>query len=142
MLFEGDIEFSASNPTAPPLLEVNIPVGLGFRDNPGEIVNRSVVEDSAGDLAGLEVLPEKNLTLVGGDINFEAGEATARGGNIQLGGLFAAGTVGISDDGSLNFPEAVARGDINLSNGADVDVSGTGGGSITVNARNLNLEAG
>ena len=128
LLFEGNTEFSASNPQAPPLLEVSIPIGLNFRDNPEEIVNRSFVRNSAGDLVGLEVAPGKNLTLLGGNINFEAGEATARGGNIELGGLSAAGTVGINDDGSLNFPEDVARADIRLSNAADIDVRGTGGG--------------
>ena len=142
LLFDNGFEFSGSNPEAPPLLTVNIPVGLGFRDNPGEIVNRSYVENSADENVGLEVAPGQNLTLVGGDINFERGQATARGGNIELGGLSAAGTVGISDDGSLNFPEAVARADISLSNGADVDVRGTGGGNITINSGNLTLEAG
>ncbi len=142
LLFDNGFEFSGSNPEAPPLLTVNIPIGLGFRENPGEVVNRSFVRNDAGDFVGLEVAPGKNLTLVGGNINFEAGEATVRGGNIQLGGLSTAGTVGISDDGSLNFPEAVARADISLSNGADVDVRGTGGGSITINAGNLTLEAG
>ncbi len=142
LLFEGNREFSASNPQAPPLLEVSIPIGLNFRDNPGNIVNRSFARNSTGDFAGLEVLPGKNLTLAGGNISFEAGNTTARGGRIELGGISAAGIVGINEDGSLNFPEDVERADINLSNFADVNVSGTGEGSITINARNLNLEAG
>ncbi|MDJ0572427.1 MAG: filamentous hemagglutinin N-terminal domain-containing protein, partial [Pleurocapsa sp. MO_192.B19] len=142
LLFEDNIEFSATNPTAPPLLTINMPMGLNFGNNPGEIVNRSVVKNSAGDSVGLEVAPGKNLTLVGGDINFETGNTTARGGNIQLGGLSAAGIVGINEDGSLNFAEDLAQADITLSNAADVDVFGTGDGSITINARNLNLEAG
>ena len=142
LLFDEDTEFSATNPQAPPLLKVNIPIGLNFQDNPGEIVNRSMVKNSAGDSVGLEVAPGKNLTIVGGDINFDAGNTTVRGGNIQLGGLSAAGIVGINQDGSLNFAEDLAQADITLSNAADVDVLGTGGGSITINARNLNLEAG
>ncbi|MDJ0572210.1 MAG: filamentous hemagglutinin N-terminal domain-containing protein [Pleurocapsa sp. MO_192.B19] len=142
LVFENGFEFSASNPQALPLLTVNIPIGLNFRDNPKEIVNRSFVQNNAGESVGLEVVPGKNLTLVGGNINFEAGKATARGGNIELGGLSESGTVGINDNGSLNFPEDVAKADINLSNAADVDVRGAGGGSITINARNLNLEAG
>ena len=32
LLFEGDTEFSASNPQAAPLLEVSIPIGASFRD--------------------------------------------------------------------------------------------------------------
>ena len=142
LLFEGNTEFSASNPQAPPLLKVSIPIGLNFRDNPGDTVNRSVAQNSTGDIVGLEVAPGENLTLVGGNINFEAGNTTASGGNIELGGLSDAGTVTFNDDGSLNFPKDVAKADITLSNAADVDVRGTGGGSITINARNLNLEAG
>ena len=141
LLFEGNTEFSASNPQASPLLEVSIPIGLNFRENPGEIVNRSFAPNSTfTDLVGLEVAPGKNLTLVGGNINFEGGEATARGGRIELGGLSAAGTIGINDDGSLNFPEDVAQADITLSNFADLDVRGAGDGSINISARNVSLE--
>ena len=139
ILFEGG-EFSAADLENPPLLTINAPIGLNFRDNPGDIVNRSLVEDNARNFVGLEVLPGKNLTLLGGNINFEEGEA--KGGNIELGGLSQAGIVGINEDGSLNFPQNIARADINLSNASDVDVRGTGGGSITINARNLNLNAG
>ena len=137
LLFGENAEFSASNPQAPPLLKVSIPIGINFRDNPGDIVNQST-----GFGFGLKVAPEKNLTLVGGNLNFKAGQATASSGNIELGGLSEAGTVGINDDGSLNFPEDVERANITLSNAADVDVRGTGGGSITINAHNLNLEVG
>ena len=140
-LFE-DGEFSATDLDNPPLLTINAPIGLNFRDNPGDIVNQSVAQNSTGDVVGLEVTPGNNLTLVGGDINFEAGNTTARGGNIELGGLSEVGTVGINEDGSLSFPENVAKTDITLNNAAKVDVRGTGGGSITINARNLNLEAG
>ncbi len=40
ILFE-DGEFSAADLANPPLLTVNAPIGLGFRDHPGDIVNRS-----------------------------------------------------------------------------------------------------
>ena len=134
-----DGEFSATNLDNPPILTINAPIGLNFRDNPGDIVNRSFVQNSAGEFVGLEIKSGNSLTLVGGNINFESGEATARGGNIELGGLSQAGTVTLNDDGSLSFPDDVAKADITLSNAADVDVSGTGGGSITINARNLNV---
>ena len=141
ILFE-DGEFSAADLENPSLLTINAPIGLGFRDNLGEIINRSLVQNSSGEFVGLEVLPGNNLALIGGNINFETGFATARGGNIELGGLSEAGTVGINPDGSLSFPEEVTKADINLSNGADVDATGTGGGSVSINARNLNLSAG
>lgn len=61
LLFEGDTEFSAVNPQATPLLEVSIPIGARFRDNPGNIVNRSFAQNSAGEPVGLEVDTEKTL---------------------------------------------------------------------------------
>ena len=132
-------EFSAVNLDSPPLLTIDAPIGLGLPDNPAAIVNRSTVQDSEGKPVGLEILEGNNLSLVGGNIRFEEGDATARGGKVELGGLSAAGTVGISEDGSLNFPEGVVKADISLSDGAVVDASSAGGGNIILNARSLNL---
>ena len=141
ILFE-DGEFSAANNLQQPVLTINAPIGLSFRDEPGDIVNRSFAQNDLGEFVGLEVASGQTLALVGGDINFESGEATASGGNIYLGGLAQAGIVEFNEDGSLNFPQDVTLGNITLTNAADVDVRGTGGGSVTVNAQNLTLEAG
>ncbi len=141
ILFPDDVEFSATN-TEKPLLTINMPIGLGLGDNPGEIVNRSFVQNSTGDVVGLEVAPGENLILVGGNINFEVGHATARGGNIQLGGLSAAGTVTFNDDGSLSFPDGVVRGDVSVTDSSIISVFSGGGGSIRVNAKNFNLTNG
>ena len=137
-----DGEFSAADINNPPLLTVNAPIGLNFRDEPGDIVNRSVFQDNFGNFVGLEVLSGNNLALIGGNVVFESGQAIARGGNIELGGLTQAGTVDFAEDGSLSFPEGVERADVDLSNGANVIVSDIGGGNINVNARNLTLSAG
>ena len=143
LLFEGDTEFSAVNPEAPPLLEVSIPIGARFRDNSGDIVNRSfALNDAGNELVGLEVLPGNSLTLLGGDINFDAGEATASGGNIRLGGLAEAGIVKFNEDSSLSLPQNVTLANVTLTNNAIVDVTGTGGGNVTVDAENLTLAAG
>ena len=133
-------EFLATDTTTPPLLTINAPIGLNFRDEPAPIINQSFVSNITDtDLVGLEVLSGENLTLVGGDINFEGGEATAPGGRVELGGLAAAGTVTINQDGSLSFPDDVARANVTFTNFADVDVRGAGDGSITINANNINL---
>ena len=141
LLFEGNNEFSASNPQAPPLLEVSIPIGAIYRDNPGDITNLSFAQNSAGDFAGLEVDTGKNLTLLGGSIDFETGRATTRGGNIKLGGLSEAGTVILNEDGSLIFPENIARSDIFLSD-AIVEVSGSSGGNIQIEGSQLDVTEG
>ena len=140
ILFENG-EFNAADLENPPLLTVNAPIGLGFRDEPGDIINRSTVTNSVEETVGLEVLPGNNITLLGGNINFDAGNVTAKGGRIELGGLSQAGTIGINENGNLNLPDNIAKADITLSNAADVDVRGSGG-SINLNARNLTLASG
>ena len=129
-------EFNTVDLDNPPLLTINAPIGLGFRDNPGDIVNQA----PASNGNGLEVSPGKNITLVGGDIKLAGGDIFAPGGRVELGGLSTAGEIGINADGSLSFPESVARADVTLTNSADINVRAGGGGSITINARNINLD--
>ena len=137
ILFE-DGEFSATDLDNPPLLTINAPIGLGFRDQPGDIVNRSQVNDGNG----LQVDTGKNITLLGGNINFDGGRIFAPGGIVNLGGLTTAGTVSFTEDGSLSFPEGVTRGDVSLANSSGVGVFAAEGGSIFVNAKNLDLTSG
>ncbi|MBW4662269.1 MAG: filamentous hemagglutinin N-terminal domain-containing protein [Drouetiella hepatica Uher 2000/2452] len=85
-VFPNDAEFSASNSQAPPLLAVNVPMGLQFGQAPGEIRSR-------GDL---QVAPNRTLALVGGNIILSdkslavGGLNTAVGGRIELGSVTTA----------------------------------------------------
>lgn len=54
--------------------------------------------------------------MLGGNVSFDGGNVTAPGGIINLGGLTETGTINFADDGSLTFPEGVARGDVSLTN--------------------------
>jgi filamentous hemagglutinin family protein len=148
LIFDNGFEFSATNPQAPPLLTVNIPIGLGFRDNPGEIrVQGFGQTNGLGGAAGrfnnptLEVSVGENLTLVGGNVNLDGGVLQATGGRVQLGGLTAPGTVGINANQTLSFPDGVQRGDVSLTNRAGINVIANqlGGGSIDINARNIGI---
>ena len=130
ILFE-DGEFSATNPDNP-LLTINAPIGLNFRDNPGDIVNRSTANG-----VGLEVNTGERITLVGGNIDFEGGRIRTPGGNIELGGLSEAGTVSFNENGSLSFAENAIKGDLNFLGLSKLDVVGAGGGNITLTAQNL-----
>ncbi|PSB06775.1 hypothetical protein C7B69_23970, partial [filamentous cyanobacterium Phorm 46] len=69
VVFNNGFEFSAANPNAVPLLAINIPVGLSFRDNPGAIVNASRVTQQIEGTeipVGLAVAPGQTLALLGG----------------------------------------------------------------------------
>ncbi len=130
----SDGEFSALDPDNPPLLTINAPIGLNFRDNPGDLVNQSVAED-----VGLEVNAGETLALVGGNIDSEGGQITAPGANVWLGGLSAAGTVSIIDNFDLSVPDGIARADISFSDGATVNTAGDNGGGITVIGNSITL---
>ncbi|MGF2036843.1 MAG: filamentous hemagglutinin N-terminal domain-containing protein [Nostoc sp. CmiVER01] len=135
--------FSATNPQPPSeLLAIN-PSALFFNQlQTAKIENRSTT-NAGNNLKGLRVPDGRSLLLVGGDIVLDGGSLNALGGLVELAGVSGNGIVGLnvdSQDLSLNIPNDVPRADISLSNGAVVDVRAGGGGSITVNARNLDLK--
>ena len=134
ILFPDGKHFSGTNPGPPPLLTVNVrqPIGLEFQGSERTIYHQGNLAVDSG----------QNLALVGGNLIIDGGSLIASGGRVELGGLAEGGTVSFKENSSLSFPEDIAKTDITLSNAAGVDVRGTGGGSITINARNLNLEAG
>ncbi len=142
-------DFTTTNPTAPPLLTVNIPLGLGFRNNPGDI-NVDLVGSTLAfnNGQGLKVPEGKTLALIGGNVNINGNGVDAEGlragilspgSRVQLGGLTQTGTVNFNENFYSTFPQGVTRGNVSLSNGAEINVRAAGGGSITINSRNLNV---
>ena len=72
ILFEEG-EFSAANPDAEPLLTIDAPIGFNFRDNPGEITNRSFAQNSALDGDNTRIR-SSNRSRTGGIVNLEVAE--------------------------------------------------------------------
>jgi filamentous hemagglutinin family protein len=143
--FPNSTEYSATNPQAPALLTINVPVGLQFGANPGKIVNQATATDSNGLVIGLQVQQGKSLVLAGGDITLTGGGLSAVGGRIELGGLAGAGTVGLTAQGNtfrLSFPENSQLANVTLSNDALVSVLGEGGGDIAVSANTFTATGG
>jgi filamentous hemagglutinin family protein len=136
-VFPDGSEFSATNPQAPPLLAINVPIGLQYGGRqPGAIQ----VQDSA-----LIVDEGRSLVLVGGDVNLNNSFLAvdfSEGGRIELGAIAGEGTVGLNATDnlwSLNIPDAIARADVSLTNGSRLDVSAANGGSIAIQARNIEI---
>jgi filamentous hemagglutinin family protein len=131
LLFNDGTEFNATQ-TTKPLLTINAPIGLGIRDNPGNITNQA-------SQTGLKVEPGKNIALVGGNVSLDGGLISAPGGIVALGGLTTAGEIRLNDDGNLSVSDGATRGNVSLTNGADVIVTSSGGGTIGINAQNVEL---
>ncbi|MEG3850050.1 filamentous hemagglutinin N-terminal domain-containing protein [Microcoleus sp. herbarium19] len=120
-----------------PLLIVSVPLGLQYGQQPGSIVNRST--------AGLQVRSGNSLILAGGDVRLDGGKMQAPGGRVELAAVAGGETVGLNAFGnnvSLNVPTQVARTDISLTNGAEVNVRAGGGGNIAVSAQNFSMSRG
>lgn len=80
--FEGAGEFSATNPNSPPLVTVNIPIGLQFGENsPAALVNSASLDVGGTllSLSGGEVLSLGELTALEGDIKVDAVD-----GNVEI----------------------------------------------------------
>jgi filamentous hemagglutinin family protein len=141
----GNQGFFKASASEVPLLTVN-PSALFYQSANGSIENKSSVfleKDLTGsDVRGLKVPDGRSLLLVGGEVNLNGGRLNAFGGRVELGGLAESGVIGLDVDNSnlrLSFPENTALADVLLTNGAIVDVTANGGGSITVNARNISI---
>lgn len=154
LLFEGDAEFSAVDPQAAPLLEVSIPIGARFRDNPSPITIEQQPPGSADfdpapsfddNLFGLRVPDGKSFALAGGDITANGGGIVSVGGRIELGAVGKEGILGLDVNGdniSFNFPDDLSRADVSLTNNAGFLVSGSGGGDLVISANNISISEG
>ena len=103
LVFQDGTVFSAKNPTARPLLTINVPFGLQLGSAAGSITNEAggiqgELSDTSEDIGnnrvldgGLEVDPGETLALIGGDITLDNGNAISPGGRVELGGLSEAG---------------------------------------------------
>ncbi|MEG3921501.1 filamentous hemagglutinin N-terminal domain-containing protein [Microcoleus sp. T3_A4] len=158
IVFNNGVEFSSTNPQPSPLLTVNIPVGLRFRDNPGAIVNQSTavgkvnlpasaVPIPISDRVGLAVEPGQILALIGGDIQLQGGNLTASGGQILLGSVASPGLVNFAltpaeqQHGNLtvNYDNIQNFGNIQISDGTLINTSGIGGGRVELKGGNVAL---
>ncbi|MGK7898436.1 MAG: filamentous hemagglutinin N-terminal domain-containing protein [Xenococcus sp. (in: cyanobacteria)] len=151
-------EFSATDLANPPLITINAPIGLNFRDNPGEILNRSDFakkndfDGSINNRIGLEVDTGNSIALIGGNVSVIDSGITAPGGRVTLGGLSQPGIITINEDGSFIFLEDIGKADVFLLADESEALSTFGGsktkinvvsdnrGDIAVTANNLVLD--
>ncbi|BAZ65678.1 filamentous hemagglutinin outer membrane protein [Fischerella sp. NIES-4106] len=151
LLFEGGLEFSATDLQTSPQLSINIPIGLRFRDNPGKIQvqgngqglrkNNSLIDTTDA----LRVESDKTLALVGGDLSLEGATLKTAGGRLELGSVAGEGQVSltpINKGFSLGYDAVKNFGNIQLSQQTAVDASGEGGGDIQIRGKRFTLSNG
>ncbi|MEO0838929.1 MAG: S-layer family protein [Cyanobacteria bacterium J06643_5] len=126
---DGSI-FSAVEPNIPQLLQINVPLGLQYGNNPAPITLQQ---------ANLRIKPNQFLGLIGGNINSDNSSLTAPGGTVQLAGLSSAGIVNLNDLKSLSFSEDTQFSDISLINKSNINVAAADNGNIFINANNFSL---
>ncbi len=152
--FADGLEFSTTNPQAPPLLMINVPLGLQYEPNAGGIQvqglgNQLIVDPQTFvfigiDGEGLEVQPNQTLALVGGEVALSGGNLTAQGGSVELGSV-GEGLVTLTPTNpgwTLGYQGIQNFQDILLSQAAAIDTSGATPGRIQVQGRRVTLTDG
>ncbi|MEQ9624699.1 two-partner secretion domain-containing protein [Coleofasciculus chthonoplastes] len=153
--FGDGLEFSATNPQTPPLLTINVPLGLQYAANPGGIQvqglgNQVIVDPQTFtfigvDGKGLAVQPNQTLALVGGEVALSGGNLTAQeGGSLELGSV-QEGLVTLTPTNpgwALSYQGVENFQDILLSQGAAINTSGPTPGRIQVQGRRVTLTDG
>ncbi|BAZ46446.1 filamentous hemagglutinin-like protein [Chondrocystis sp. NIES-4102] len=152
--FENGFKYSATDPNTPPLLTVNLPVGVQMGTNPGTIqvidsghriprditFNRVITQPI---LNSLKVKNGQTISLIGGEINLNNGTINAPGGRIQL-GTPKVGEVDfkILPDNSwlIDYSKVSKFGDITLTGKSLLDVSGVDKNNIQLVGGNIFLK--
>jgi filamentous hemagglutinin family protein len=131
--FVDGVEFGAR--ADQPLLTMSAPVGVQFGAQAATIENRAI--------GGLKAAPGKTLGLLGGNVTLEGGKLTSFGGNIEVGSVAPGSDVAllpIPQGWTLGYGNGGNFQDIALQQGAAIDATGLGGGSIQVQGRKVSLQ--
>lgn len=155
--FSDGSRYSAINPQEPPLLNINLPIGIQYGGTPGNIKVEgnghnlfgdpetfATVRDNRPD--GLQVSPGKTLALLGGEVILEGGNLTAESGNIEIWAVKDSSQLSIVENNDRLSIESssldTTYADINLSESASIDVSANSSGDIQLKGHNLTLTDG
>ena len=132
VVFGNGFEFSAANPNQPPLLTIDIPIGLKFRDNPGDITNNQ---------GTLSVNSEATIGLLGGNLVFEDGGIENPGGRVELGSVTEGevNLIEVANGFTVDYSAVENFGDISLSGRSVISASGEGGGDIQVAGKDISI---
>ena len=136
IVFADDVEFSAQDSENPPLLTIDMPIGLNYGTSPGSItVDGSEIEVDNGE----------TLAFLGGDVSITGGQIAAPGGNVELGSVAQNSLVELISTNSkwlLDYRNVNDFQNVRLANDTNIEVNNNGEGSIAINANNIELQSG
>jgi filamentous hemagglutinin family protein len=121
-----------STPNDPSLLTINPTAFFFDQIRPQPITSQALMTVSNGN----------SILLLGGDIRLNGASLNALNGHIELDSVTESGLLELNASGrifDLNFPAGLMRGNVVITNGATVDVTDKGSGSISINAQNIEL---
>ncbi|MGF1574455.1 MAG: filamentous hemagglutinin N-terminal domain-containing protein [Cyanophyceae cyanobacterium] len=125
-VFADGYQFGTADPTSPPLLTVNVPVGLQMGSNPGAL-----------EVMGSTLLaaPGQTLALVGGDVTLDAASLQVESGQLQVGSVVESGFLGLDPDSLMvNYQAVQEFGRLEIGPGSFLGVNGSPSGSIHLQA--------
>lgn len=154
LLFEDGTAYSATDTQVPPLLSINVPMGLQLGAQPGTIQvqgtgHRLTTAIPAvtpvrfvETVGGLEVKTGQTLALVGGDVVFQGGIVTAPGGHVELGSVRETTvTLASTPQGfMLEYPGGANFGNIAFSQRSLANAGGVKAGSIRVSGGQIRFD--
>ncbi|MGA1262563.1 MAG: filamentous hemagglutinin N-terminal domain-containing protein, partial [Prochlorothrix sp.] len=157
LIFADGSYFSARSPNPAPLLVVNPPTALWMGNNPGPITIGGVTHGLRynSDFSinrqfrstGVAVTPGQFMGLIGNQVNLNGANLTATQGTIEIASL-ASGTVQLTTPtaGSpwrFSYDEANSLfSPISLNTSTAVEVSGPGGGNLSLQGSQITLDNG
>ena len=143
-IFTEDLNFSAINPQLPPLLAINIPIGLQFGGTPGAIVNNSRTESKtdASIPEGLRGGRGQTLSLLGGEITSAGGYLNTVEGRIELGAVAGGSKLKLnpSDRGwTVDYDDVEEFANLKISENGGIDGGKNGNTEIVLKGKNISL---
>jgi filamentous hemagglutinin family protein len=122
-----------STPNDPSLLTINPTAFFFDQIRPQPITSQALMTVSNGN----------SILLLGGDIRLNGASLNALNGHIELDSVTESGLLELNASGrifDLNFPAGLMRGNVVITNGATVDVTDKGSGSISIFMQELILK--
>lgn len=139
--FGDEYQFSTINPSAPPLLTINLPTGLQFSAPGATIASQAGFNFPIQTTFGLTVTPGNTLALVGGNVTLQGGNVEAPQGRIELGSVLS-GEVNLQPSPrgwALDYSKVQSFQDIHLDQQSSLNANDVGSGEIRVQGRQIVL---